>query len=97
MRFTFDDESAIEDRLVIEITDDGAGFSPEALAHACERFYRDDASRTIAADEPHYGIGLFVAAQATRAHGGSLRLDNVRDAKGALLGALVALSLPLDA
>ncbi len=97
MRFTFDDASTTEDRLVIEITDDGAGFSPEALAHACERFYRDDASRTIAEDAPHYGIGLFVAAQATRAHGGSLRLDNVRDAKGAPLGALVALSLPLDA
>lgn len=80
--------------LAIAIADDGAGFGPEALERACERFYRDDDARAAKGGLPHYGIGLFVAQQTALAYGGRILLDNERDAKGAVCGALVTLELP---
>lgn len=74
--------------LVIEVTDDGPGFSPAALEHGCERLFVDDSSRTGRGGERHYGIGLFVAAEAARAHGGTLTLAN-------RAGAVATLTIPL--
>lgn len=74
--------------LVIEVTDDGPGFSPAALEHGCERLFVDDSSRAGRGGERHYGIGLFVAAEAARAHGGTLTLAN-------RAGAVATLTIPL--
>lgn len=63
-------------RLVITVRDDGPGFSPAALEHGRERLFTDDASRAARDGRPHYGIGLFAAAEAARAHGGALELSN---------------------
>lgn len=81
--------------LVITVDDDGPGFSPAALEHGCERFFRDDASRTGAASGAHYGIGLFTAAETAHNHGGSLELSSRVSADGSPAGARVGFRLPL--
>lgn len=83
--------------LVIEVGDDGAGFSPAALEHGCERLFTDESSRSSTGGERHYGLGLFGAAEAARAHGGSITLANRIDAQGAVLGATATMRLPLSA
>lgn len=60
-------------RVRIAVADDGKGFSPSALEHGCERFYTDDAARRGGAGT-HYGIGLAMAAETARAHGGAVEL-----------------------
>ena len=81
--------------LAIVVEDDGAGFSPAALEHGCERFFRDDASRTGAASGTHYGIGLFAAAETARNHNGTIELANLTNPDGSIRGARVTLQLPL--
>lgn len=67
------------DSLVLQIVDDGAGFSEEALDHAVEPFYRDvsddDVSRTDTTST-HFGVGLSVSRQLCEKHDGSLVLSN---------------------
>lgn len=81
--------------LVIDVEDDGPGFSPAALEHGCERFFRDDASRTGATSGTHYGIGLFAAAETARNHNGTIELTNLTNPDGSIRGARVTLQSPL--
>ncbi len=85
--------------LVITVEDDGAGFSPAALVHGCERFFRDDAARSSGGAREsagaHYGLGLATAVDIVRAHGGTIVLSNHIDAAGHPTGAHVTLTLPL--
>ena len=77
--------------LVVRVADDGAGFSPAALAHGTERLYTDDSARTgRLGPGAHHGLGLAIADEAARAHGGALALSN---AEGS--GAVATLRLPL--
>ncbi len=64
---------------VFEVADDGPGFTPQALRHATERFWRDDTSRTRGHGT---GLGLAIAHASVAAMGGSLALAN-RDGGGA--------------
>ena len=82
--------SVTDGELVVEVTDDGPGFSPAALEHGCERLFTDDASRSARDGSRHYGLGLFTTAEAARAHGGSVTLAN-RPGDGAV----VTLRIPL--
>lgn len=82
--------SVTDGKLVVEVTDDGPGFSPAALEHGCERLFTDDASRSARDGSRHYGLGLFTTAEAARAHGGSVALAN-RPGDGAV----VTLRIPL--
>lgn len=82
--------SVTDGELVVEVTDDGPGFSPAALEHGCERLFTDDASRSARDGSRHYGLGLFTTAEAARAHGGSVALAN-RPGDGAV----VTLRIPL--
>jgi signal transduction histidine kinase len=69
------------------ISDDGPGFSEDALRHATERFWRDDPARQRGEGT---GLGLAIAQSiATTAHG-RLELHN-----GAAGGAVVRVTLPL--
>jgi len=58
---------------VLEVHDDGPGMSPDVAAHAFERFYRADASRSR-----HHGgsgLGLAIVRAIVDAHGGTVTLD----------------------
>lgn len=69
------------DRLRVVITDHGPGFTPAALAHAGEPFFSQK--------EGGMGLGLAVAREIARAHGGDLHCTNHPAA-----GAQVILELP---
>jgi two-component system OmpR family sensor kinase len=71
----------------LHVTDEGAGFAPELLAHAFERFSRDDRGR----DRAGAGLGLAIVEAIARAHGGEARAANRSGG-----GADVWLVLPTD-
>ena len=77
-------------RLVIEVADDGPGFSPAALERGCERLFTDDSSRSSRDGGRHYGLGLHTASEAASAHGGSVSLAN-----GPSGGAVATIAVPL--
>ncbi|MET8054232.1 HAMP domain-containing sensor histidine kinase [Streptosporangium sp. NPDC005286] len=65
---------------VVEVLDDGAGIAPEQRELVFQRFARLDASRNK--DEGGTGLGLPIAREIARTHGGILRLeDSVRGAR----------------
>ncbi|WP_419775284.1 HAMP domain-containing sensor histidine kinase [Ignavigranum ruoffiae] len=76
------------DKLEISILDQGHGFTREDLLYATDQFYQGDKSRN---SKENYGIGLFVAEQIIKMHGGSLVLENRTDK----IGAKVSLLLPV--
>ena len=47
----------VEHFLHISITDEGTGFTSEAIHHAQEQFYGGDKSRT---SNMHFGMGLYI-------------------------------------
>ncbi|NJK43578.1 MAG: HAMP domain-containing protein [Pleurocapsa sp. SU_196_0] len=69
----------------LEIEDSGAGFTPEALTRAFERFYR---SPDRARQQGGSGLGLTVSRSLVEAHGGSIALFNTP------VGACVRVTLP---
>lgn len=66
--------------MVFVISDTGGGFGSEALRHAKEQFYMEDASR---GSKQHFGMGLYIADSVAKQHGGSLTLGNSREKGGA--------------
>ncbi len=67
---------------VVTVTDTGLGIPPEELPHVFERFYHGKRGST--------GLGLAIAREIVRAHGGTVEIDN---APGA--GARFTVRLPL--
>jgi signal transduction histidine kinase len=72
----------------IVIADDGPGFTPEALAHATERFWRGDAAHPRGGT----GLGLSIARTIVEANRGRLYLSN-----GIEGGAVVTIELAYEA
>ncbi|MBV9334067.1 MAG: HAMP domain-containing protein [Candidatus Eremiobacteraeota bacterium] len=72
------------DAVHIEVADDGPGFTPDALAHATERFWRGDTSHPRGGT----GLGLAIARTIVEANRGRLHLSN-----GAAGGAVVTIEL----
>jgi len=64
----------------ISITDEGTGFSKEALLHAQEQFYMADLSR---GSSQHFGMGLYITDSIVKQHGGRLIIDNSSETGGA--------------
>ena len=94
--FSFD---ATVHTFFITVENDGSGFSPEALVHGTERFYRDDASRTGShttgnVESTHFGLGLAIASDIAHAHGGTLNLSNQLAGNGTIQGARATIVLP---
>ncbi len=79
--------------VVIEVTDNGPGLPPDALAHVFDRFYKADAARTRtegeAVGEQGSGLGMAIALENARLHGGTITVAN--RAEG---GACFTLRLP---
>ena len=74
--------------LVVEVTDHGPGIPAQALPHLFERFFKADAAR---ARSDGSGVGLAIALENARLHGGDLRADNRPGG-----GAVFRLTLPGD-
>ncbi|WP_025729198.1 HAMP domain-containing sensor histidine kinase [Atopobacter phocae] len=74
--------------LIIRVSDDGPGFTPEDLIKGTEPFYRGDKSRHSSLN---YGLGLYSTKQIVTKHNGSLLLNNRENEKGAE----VIIQLPL--
>jgi len=79
---------ATEDRAVVEVADDGPGLDESELETVFEPFRRGERSRNR--ETGGAGLGLSVARQAARAHGGDVVL--IRRDEG---GLTARLDLPL--
>jgi len=78
----------LDDRVVLRITDNGEGLDPAFVPHLFEPFRQGDASTTRR--HGGLGLGLAIADQIVRAHGGSIRAAS--DGKG--LGTTMVIELP---
>lgn len=78
-----------ESSALVQVSDTGAGISPEDLPHVFERFYRGEASRNR--ETGGAGLGLAMAKELVEAMGG--RID-VSSPPGE--GAIFTISLPLS-
>ena len=58
-------------RLELVVTDDGRGFTAEALHHGCDPFYSE------AKSAEHFGLGLNIARTLASLHGGAVELGNL--------------------
>ena len=65
------------DRLTVAVADTGDGIAPGDLDKIFERFWRADSSRTRATGGS--GLGLPIARQIARAHGGDIAVTSVPD------------------
>jgi signal transduction histidine kinase len=73
------------------VRDHGPGIPADQRAHLGEPFYRSDASR--ARETGGTGLGLYLARQVARAHGGDLVLEETGD-RGALFVVVIPLAPP---
>ncbi|MDQ6827142.1 MAG: HAMP domain-containing histidine kinase [Candidatus Eremiobacteraeota bacterium] len=65
----------------LTVTDDGHGFSADALKNAFDRFWRDNGMR----DREGTGLGLSIAQGIVRGVGGSITLRNRDERRGAVV------------
>lgn len=64
-----------DDRLMIIVSDDGSGFSADALHNATKPFFRDQ----METDKDHVGMGLHICNIICEKHGGKLMIQNASD------------------
>jgi two-component system, OmpR family, sensor histidine kinase MprB len=84
-------DGAVEVRLAagdLTVRDHGPGIDPEDLPHVFDRFYRSLSARAV----PGSGLGLAVAREVARGHGGTIAAES---ASGG--GTLMRLTLPARA
>jgi two-component system OmpR family sensor kinase len=74
-------------RVLLEVTDTGPGMAAAARAHAFDRFYRADPSRSR--DSGGSGLGLAIVAAIVRGYGGSIGVES-----GPGVGATFTVDLP---
>ena len=81
------ENSSVSRMLQFTVSDEGCGFSAEALRLGTEEFYRDDTSRS---DSSHFGMGLTIVKQLVDGMGGTLVLGNRPEG-----GGVVTVELPI--
>ncbi len=77
----------VDDRVILEVADDGAGIAPEHLPRVFDRFYQVDPARSSGGG----GLGLSICQWIVRAHGGVISV-----ASGLGQGAVFTASFPVD-
>ena len=65
--------------LEICVSDEGPGFSPQALCHALEPMYTEGESRP---QDGHMGIGLAFSREVARFHSGEVQIENTPEGHG---------------
>ncbi len=75
----------IENELLIEISDSGAGISETDLPYVTEKFYKGKNSKS------HSGIGLSISDEIVKLHGGNLTIQS-EEGKGTR----VVVRIPLE-
>ena len=78
--------------LAITVDDDGPGIPPESLETIFRRFYTERPQGTEFGS--HSGLGLAIARQIVRVHGGDIRAENRTDAEGGISGARFVVTFP---
>lgn len=61
-----------EEMLKITVSDDGCGFSDEAIRKAWQPFYREGDAN----DKEHFGLGLYICRLLCRKSGGDISIEN---------------------
>lgn len=74
-----------KDQLVITVEDEGPGIPENKLESIFERFYTERPKHEDYGS--HSGLGLSIARQVFRAHGGTIRAENRRNMDGTVAGA----------
>jgi len=77
----------MEERILVEVSDNGVGISDEDLKHVYDRFYRADKSRSR--DIGGSGLGLAIVKHIVEAHNQTLSLRST-DGKGSTFGFTLA-------
>ena len=76
-----------DDHVLIEVCDDGPGIAPAVREQVFERFYRHAGSQASGS-----GLGLSIAREIVRSHGGRIAIDDGPNGRGTC----VRVSLPLN-
>ncbi|GAO07009.1 putative two-component histidine kinase [Streptomyces lydicamycinicus] len=79
---------AADDRLTVTVADHGPGMTPEVARHVFDRFYKADSARSRSEGS---GLGMAIALENARLHGGTIELEP--PAPG--VGAVFTLQMPL--
>ncbi|MDO1584699.1 sensor histidine kinase [Rhizobium oryzicola] len=80
-------------RITVQVDDNGPGIQAEDIDRIFERFYTDRPEGESFGQNS--GLGLSISRQIAEAHGGTLKAENLVDAKtGNVMGARFTLSLP---
>jgi histidine kinase len=78
---------------VVEVVDTGEGLTSEDLERVFERFYRVPDRRRVSGDSGS-GIGLTIARELVRAHGGELTAASPGPGRGATFTARMPVAGP---
>lgn len=69
-----------EKGIMLDVTDDGSGFSENALKKAAEPYYhekkKEPCQKEKSVSEDHFGLGLYICKTLCRQHGGDLKISN---------------------
>lgn len=65
-----------KDRFYLSVQDNGMGISEEDKKKIFDRFYRVEKSRS---DKGHFGLGLSIAYEIVKSHGGSITVDDAEE------------------
>ncbi len=80
--------SYFNEKMIIQVADDGPGFPQNEIKHAFKKFFRVDENKTGG-----LGLGLSIARGFVEAHGGIISIEN-RDQGGALFTIQIPTEIP---